>query len=229
MSILDEIRPRAEHLTDEHSSQMLRGILATRTPTSRPRRRLKYVAIGAAGVILAGGTAYAGGMVPSIVSERFGQVEKSWGQPISGERLVVETTLSDGTPIRVWRADTTGGACEIRDTTGTQERPDDFGAGCALWQGPRYFVDVLQACAGHPALLFGELRPGGPPAQRVRVETQDRAMMLPVAGPRDSFSGEIPAGLAGDRVIIKYLDTRGHVIAGDRREYYVDSDTASCP
>lgn len=232
MSILEEIRPRAEHLTDERSTQLLREVLTSPVTKSRQGtrgRRLKFVAFGAAGIIAAGGAAYAGGLVPSIVSERFGQMDEGWGQPISGERLVVEATLSDGTPIGVWRADTTGGACEIRDTTGSQEQPEDFGVGCALWQGPRYFVDVMQACTGHPALLFGELRPDGPRAQTVRVEAAGRQIMLPVTGPRDSFSGEIPPGLEGDRVVIEYLDAQGHVIGADRREYYVDSDTQSCP
>lgn len=235
MSILEEIRPRADHLTNEHSDALLREVI--NCPAARPRRwwRSKLAAFGLVGVVVAGGTAYAGGLVPSIVSERFDQMtagDDAWPDPIYDVHLLVETTLSDGTPIRIWRAKTTDGVCQIADTTGIQERPEDFGVGCARWnfgEGPGLDGGVLQACDHHPALVYGELRPPWRGIRVVRVKAQGTEADLAVTGARHVFFGEIPGGTEGDRIVLQYFDDEGNVLGTQHRTYSVDSDTESCP
>ena len=78
-------------------------------------------------------------------------------------------------------------------------------------------------------VLYGELLPGGPRAASVRVMAGGRHQQLPVTGPRGSFSGELPPGDEGDRVVLDYLDAEGEVLHRDRRQYGVDSDTLACP
>ncbi len=198
MSILEEIRPRADHLTNEHSDALLREVI--NCPAARPRRwwRSKLAAFGLVGVVVAGGTAYAGGLVPSIVSERFDQMtagDDAWPDPIYDVHLLAETTLSDGTPIRIWRAKTTDGACQIADTTGIQERPEDFGVGCAKWnfgEGPGLDGGVLQACDHHPALVYGELRPPWRGIRMVRVKAQGTEPTWQSPEPGTSSLGRSP-------------------------------------
>ncbi len=125
MNVLDEIRPRAEHLTDEHSRTLLNSVLAS--PASRRQPRWNRVAaFSLCGVIVAGGTAYATGLVPEIVTDRFQQIrdgQDGWPDPIYGERQVADVQLSNGNHARVWYADTTDGQCVIRDMTGAVNRP----------------------------------------------------------------------------------------------------------
>lgn len=215
MNVLEEIRPRAEHLTDEHSRAMLDSVLTSPTPRRKPRWN-RIAAFGLCGVIVAGGTAYATGFVPDIVTDRFQeQRQDGWPDPIYGERLIADLTLSNGNPARVWHADTTDGICEIRDMTGTATEPEDFGVGCWRWNpgeetDPRRGVH-WQPSADSPAIVYGEF-----------VGVTDDVAVVEVAGPGwtksvtvedGAFAAEVPAGSDGDLIRFTYLDPSGEEIA----------------
>jgi hypothetical protein len=236
VNVLDEMRPRAEHLDDEQSARLLREVLLS--PPEAPRRRWKprVAALTLAGAIVVGGTAYAGGLVPHIVSDRFHEITEGsdgWDRPITNERLLVKTTLSDGTPIRIWRADTPGGLCQIADTTGHEKRPGDFGVSCALWNPPERLTPdiagVLQACAGHPALVFGQLRKPWLDVRSVKAHAGGPDVTIPIDRSTHVFAGEVPASPQGVPMTIDYLDGAGKIVGTDREEFGVDSDTENCP
>src|SRR6476620_10243686 len=73
VNVLDEIRPRAEYLTDERSLEMLNAVLSSRQRRRKPRWS-RVAAVGLCGVIITGGAAYATGLVPHIVTDRFQQI-----------------------------------------------------------------------------------------------------------------------------------------------------------
>lgn len=221
MNVLDQIRPRAEHLTDEHSLAMLNSVLTSPQPRRKPRRRPRWnrvAAFGLCGVIVAGGTAYATGLVPDIVTDRFQQIrdgQDSWPDPIYGERLVADVPLSNGNHARIWYADTTDGQCEIRDMTGTVTRPEDFGVGCSRWNpgeksDPRRGVHWQTSTAG-PAVVYGDFKGVTANVANVEVAGPDWTRSFPVVD--GLFAGEVPPGADGDRIRFTYLNAQGEEIA----------------
>lgn len=229
MNVLESIRPRVEHLTDERSLEMLDAVLSApqrrRTP---PWRRA--AAFGLCGVIATGGTAYATGLVPDIVADRFQQAQDGqdgWPDPISGERLVLDVSLSNGRNARVWYADTTDGQCVIRDMTGTVTRPEDFGVGCARWgygseqTDPRRGVHWQTAATG-PAVVYGDFRGVAADVARVRVAGPDWTRSFVVEG--GAFGGEVPAGEDGDPIRFSYVDARGEEIANGVTRVTIESE-----
>ncbi|MDQ4051411.1 MAG: hypothetical protein M3237_01760 [Actinomycetota bacterium] len=218
MNVLDEIRPRAEHLTNEHSQALLNSVLTSAAPRRKPRWN-RIAAFGLCGVIVAGGTAYATGLVPEIVTDRFQQIrggQNGWPDPIYGERQVAAVQLSNGKHARVWYADTTNGQCVIRDMTGAITRPEDFGVGCALWgygseeADPRRGVH-WQTSADGPAVVYGDFKGVAADVARVDVTGPDWSRSFPVEN--GAFAGEVPAGADGDRIRFTYLDARGGTVA----------------
>ncbi len=218
MNVLDEIRPRAEHLTDEHSSAMLRSVLAT-APLRRKPRWNRTAALSVFGIVFAGGTAFAAGLVPEIVSDRFHQLrggEDSWSYPIYRERLIADVPLSNGRRARVWHADTTGGQCEIRDMTGEVTKPEDFGVGCSLWGYGAEKSDPergghWQTSLDGPAVVYGDFRGVTADVASAEIEGPGWSRSFPVLN--KAFAGEVPAGADGDRIRFTYLDARGVPIA----------------
>lgn len=217
MNVLDQIRPRADHLSDEHSQAMLASVLSSPAPRRKQRGR-RGAAFVLSGVIVAGGAAYGTGLVPQIVAERFQQIrggDDGWPDPIDGERLIADVPLSNGKQARVWRADTTGGQCEIRDMTGDRERPEDFGVGCWRWNpgeatDPRRGVH-WQTSADGPAVVYGDFTGVRGAVARVEVTGDDwRRSFAVVDG---AFAGEVPAGDPRDEVQFAYVDRHGERIA----------------
>lgn len=218
MNVLDQIRPRAEHLSDEHSTAMLTSVLTSPPPT-RKRRWNRVAAFGLCGFVVAGGTAYATGLVPDIVADRFQQIadgEDRWPGSIDNERLVVDIALSNGKRARIWYADITDGRCVIRDMTGTVTRPEDFGVGCARWgygaeeTDPRRGVH-WQTSPGGPAVIYGDFV--GVTVEVARVQVTGPGWTRTFAVEHDAFGGEVPPGADGDRIRFTYFDAQGAKIA----------------
>ncbi len=218
MNVLDEIRPRAEHLTDEHSNAMLRAVLAT-APLRRKPRWNRTAALSLFGVLVAGGTASATGLVPEIVTDRFQQIrgdEDGWPYPIYRERRVADVPLNNGRHARVWYADTTDGQCVIRDMTGEVTRPENFGVGCSLWgygsekSDPRRGTHWQTSLDG-PAVVYGDFRGVTADVASAEIEGPGWVRSFPVLN--KAFAGEVPAGADGDRIRFTYLDARGVPIA----------------
>lgn len=227
MNVLNEIRPRAEHFTDEQSHQMLHAVMASDTRRIPPWRRLAV--IGICGAVVTGGTAYATGLVPEVVSERFQQMagNDGWTPPIYDERLVVDVTLSNGKHARVWHADTTDGLCEIRDMTGTMSRPEDFGVGCALWGSPENESDprrgvFWQTSKTGPAVAYGDF--DGVPVEVVRVDVAGSTWNRSFPVVDGSFGGQVPAAANGDRVRFDYVDASGKPIASEATTVGIESE-----
>lgn len=229
MNVLEQIRPRAEHLTDAHSRVLLDAVLATPSTRHRPRW-IRAAAFGLCGVIVAGGAAYGTDLVPEIVSDRFQQIrdgQDGWPHPIHGERQVADVVLSNGDHARVWYADTTGGQCVIRDMTGSVTTPEDFGVGCALWgdgsaeQDPRRGVHWQTSVDG-PAVVYGDFR--GVTADIARVAVTGPAWTRSFAVQDGAFAGEVPAGADGDLVRFTYLDASGNVVASRVLTVAVESE-----
>jgi hypothetical protein len=217
VNVLDEIRPRAEHLTDAHSRVLLDSVLSS-APPRRKRRWNRVAAFGLCGAIVAGGTAYATGLVPGIVSDRFQQIrsgEDGWPDPIHYERLIADVPMSNGVHARVWYADTVDGRCAIRDMTGTVTRPEDFGVGCARWgpgeeHDPRRGVH-WQTSAGGPAVVYGDFT--GVAVHVAHVEVSGPGWTRSFRVEDADFAGEVPAGADGDRIRFRYLDPSGGQLA----------------
>ena len=231
MNVLAEMRPRAEHLTDERSRQMLSAVLSS--PEHRRTRRWtnRGAAFALCGAIVAGGAAAsATGLVPDIVAERFRQVHDGrggWPDPIHGERLVADVTLSNGHHARVWYADTTDGQCVIRDMTGTVTGPEHFGVGCARWgygsepTDPRRAVH-WQTSADGPAVVYGDFRGATADVARVRVTGRGWTRSFVVGD--GVFGGEVPSGAEGDRVRFSFLDAQGEAIASEVATVTIESE-----
>ncbi|GAA3830471.1 hypothetical protein [Nocardioides panacisoli] len=231
MNVLDEIRPRAEHLTDERSRQMLTAVLASPERRPKPRWMNRAAAFGLCGVIVTGGaTAYATGLVPDIVADRFQQIrggQDGWPDPIYNERLIADVPLSNGKQARVWYADTTDGQCVIRDMTGTVTRPGDFGVGCARWGYGSEQTDLRrgihwQTSADGPAVVYGDFRGMTADVARVRVAGPGWTKSFRVRN--EAFGGEVPAGVDGDRIRFTYLDARGEEIASNVTMVTIESE-----
>ena len=229
MNVLDEIRPRAEHLTDEHSRTLLDSVLASPARRRQPRWN-RVAAFGLCGVVVAGGTAYPTGLVPEIVSDRFQQIrggEDGWPDPIYEERQVADLKLSNGKHARVWYADTTDGQCVIRDLTGAVTRPEDFGVGCARWghgseeTDPRRGVHWQTSVTG-PAVVYGDFKGVTADIARVDVAGPGWTRSFPVEV--GAFAGEVPAGADGDRIRFTYLDARGEPIASKVATVGIESE-----
>lgn len=228
MNVLDEIRPRADHLTAEHSGALLESVLTSPKPRTR-RRWGRMAAFGLAGVIVAGGTAYGTGLVPDIVADRFQQIrdgDDGWPDPVTGERLIADVPLSNGEQARVWHADTTDGRCEIRDMSGDAERPEDFGVGCARWNpgeetDPRRGVYWQVADTG-PAVVYGDF--AGVTVTVAGVEVSGPGWERSFRVTDGAFAGEVPAGAGGDRVRFSYLDRQGRKIAAETMSVVIESE-----
>ncbi len=220
MNVLDEIRPRTEHLTDEHSNAMLRSVLAT-APLRRKPRWNRTAALSVFGILFAGGTAFAAGLVPEIVTDRFQQIrggEDSWAYPIHRERLVADVPVSNGRHARVWYADTTDGQCVIQDMTGGVTRPENFGVGCSLWgsgsekRDPRRGTH-WQTSPDGPAVIYGDF--SGVTADVARVEIAGPGWVRSFSVTNRAFAGKVPAGADGDRIRFTYLDAEHVPIAAN--------------
>jgi hypothetical protein len=211
MTVLDDLRPRAEHLSEERSHAMLNSVLTT---YQRPRRPHRWIAaLGLCGAVAIGGGAYAGGLVPHIVSERFQQLhhgDDGWPSPIVNERQIADVVLSNGKHAKVWLADTTDGQCVIRDMTGTVTEPEGFGVGCAVWGGdehdPRRGTH-WQTSPDGPAVAYGEFAGVDVIIASVEVSGPGWIRTFPVE--HKAFAGEVPAGADGDPLRFTYLDARG--------------------
>lgn len=219
MNVLDKLRPRAEHLTDDRSRDLLTSVLATPQHRRRPRWS-RVTAFGLCGVIVAGGTAYATGLVPGIVSDRFQQVTgggDGWPDPVSGERQVADVLLSNGKHARVWYAETTDGLCVIRDMSGEVDRPEGFAVECTRWgygaekSDPRRGVHWQTSVDG-PAVVYGDFEGVAADVARVDVAAPGWTRSFPVE--EGAFAGEVPAGADGDRIRFVYRDAGGEPIAG---------------
>jgi hypothetical protein len=215
VTVLDDLRPRAEHLSEERSHAMLNSVLTT---SQRPRRRHRWIAaLGLCGVVAIGGGAYAGDLVPPIVSERFQQMhdgDDGWPHPIVNERQIADVVLSNGKHARVWLADTTDGQCVIRDMSGAVTEPEDFGVGCAVWGGdehdPRRGTH-WQTSPDGPAVVYGEFAGVDADIASVQVSGPGWIRTFPVEN--KAFAGEVPAGADGDPLRFVYLDARGLEVA----------------
>jgi hypothetical protein len=197
--------------------------------SQRPRGRHRWIAaIGLCGAVAIGGGAYAGGLVPTIVSERFQQMhdgDDGWPHPIVNERQIADVVLSNGRHARVWLADTTDGQCVIRDMRGEVSRPEGFGVGCALWGGGNKTQDAAphwQTSPDGPAVVYGEF---------TRVDTTITSVQ--VSGPgwtrtfqveEKAFAGEVPVGADGDLLHFAYLDARGFEIAHRSDTVMIESE-----
>lgn len=225
--ILTRIRPDGAHLTDAQSSAMLRTVLADgeRRP-SRRRRRLILVGLG--GTLAVGGAAWAGGLVPGVVADRFHQMtasEDSWPYPIKNERVIADVTLSSGDRARVWIADTTDGRCEIRDVGPTPNRPEDLAVGCGIW-GPgeehSYRRGVVwQFSPEGPGLAYGEF--GGTTMQVAQVRVSGDGWQRTFAVDKLAFAGEVPHSPDGTHLRFTYLSADGGVLG--TRGYEVETET----
>lgn len=226
MSVLDDIRPRADHLTEERSHAMLTAVLTA--PAPRRRRARWIAAAGLCGAIAVGGGAYAGGLVPHIVSERFDQMQSgdnAWPYPIDHERQVADVVLSNGKHARVWLADTTDGQCVIRDMTGAVTEPEGFGVGCATWGGlehdPRRGTHWQTSLSG-PAVVYGELSGVAADIASVSVSGPGWTRTFPVED--EAYAGEVPAGVDGDTVRFDYLDVDGTSVAHKSATVMIESE-----
>lgn len=218
MNVVEQIRPRAQHLTDEQSHDLLAAVLTSPRPP-RKRRWNRVAAFGLCGIVVAGGTAYATGLVPDIVTDRFDQIadgDDGWPYPITNERLVADVELSNGKHARVWYADTTDGQCVIRDMTGTVTRPEDFGVWCVRWgygaskTDPRRGVH-WQTSPDGPAVVYGDFQ--GVTADVAQVEVSGPGWTRTFRVEGRAFGGEVPAGVDGDRIRFTYVDAQGTKIA----------------
>jgi hypothetical protein len=229
VNLLNEIRPRVEYLTDERSLGMLNAVLSS-GQRRRKARWNRVAAFGLCGVIVTGGTAYASGLVPDIVTDRFQQIrggQDGWPDPIYGERLIADVSLSNGRHARVWYANTTDGQCVIRDMTGTVTRPEDFGVGCARWghgseqTDPRRGV-LWPTPKDGPAVVYGDFRGVTADVARVQVAGPDWTRSFAVTN--GAFSGEVPSDVEGDRVRFTYLNAVGEEVASKVTTVTIESE-----
>lgn len=215
MSLIDDLRPRAEHLSEERSHAMLNAVL---TASPRRLRRGRWVAaLGLCGAVAIGGGAYAGGLVNPIVGERFQQMQEGddgWPFAIVNERQIADVVLSNGKRARIWSADTTDGQCAIRDMTGSVTEPEGFGVGCAVWgrdeRDPRRGTH-WQTSPDGPAVVYSEL--AGMDAVIVSVKVSGPGWTRNFLVEGAAFAGEVPAGEDGDPLRFTYLDARGLEVA----------------
>ncbi|MDP3893587.1 hypothetical protein [Nocardioides sp.] len=229
MNVLHEIRPRADHLTDEHSRALLDSVLNSPEARRKPRWN-RVAAFGLCGVLVAGGTAYATGLVPEIVTDRFQQMgddQDGWPDPITGERLIADVQLSNGKQARVWHADTTDGQCVIRDRRGAATRPEDFGVGCARWNDDSEASGVRrgvhwQTSTDGLAVVYGEFNGAAADVAAVRVAGPDWTKSFRVDD--GAFAGEVPPGADGDRIRFTYLDPRAQPIASEVITVTIESE-----
>ena len=218
MNVLDEIRPRADHLSEQRSHELLNAVLSSRA--RKPRRRWnRLAAIGLFGAMVAGGTAYGTGLVPDIVTDRFQQIrggDDGWPYPIYGEQMIADVPLSNGKHARVWSAETTGGRCVIRDMTDTATEPEDFGVGCWSWMSADEATDARrgvhwQISEDGPAVVYGDF--AGVSDVIARVDVAGPGWTRSFSVEEGAFAGEVPAGTDGDRIRFVYGDPRGDRVA----------------
>lgn len=234
--VLTKIRPRAEHLDELTSSDLLRGVV--NTPRRKRRRWSLWVSGVSVAVVLAASGAAASGLVPDVVSDRFQQIRgggDGWPDPITRERLAVEVPLSNGQVARVWHADTVGGGCETRSMSKVINRPEDMGIGCGRWNDPDEQLwfdlggDVWQESATGPAVAYGDLSWAAMPpvartVARVRIDGPGWTRWADVDSRKHTWGLEVPAVSAGEIVRLTYLDATGRTVATSTVEGTTESE-----
>jgi hypothetical protein len=229
VNVIEQIRPRVDHLTDERSAALLSAVLREAPPARARRRGMQIAGAVAVLAVAGGGTAYATGLVPDFVVDRFDQVgggADGWPDPIGEPYLVAEVELSNGDVARVWHAPTTDGLCEARDMTGEVTEPADLGAGCARWGAggetdPRRGVFWQVSPAG-PAVVYGDLAGVVDDVRAVDVRGAGWSASFRVVD--GTFAGEVPAQADGDRVTFVYRGVDGAEVARDQRSVVVESE-----
>lgn len=229
MNVLTAIRPRVEHLSDAHAELLLQAIVSSPAAGAPVRRRLRsrLIGLGLVVTVTAGGAAYAGGLVPHMVTERFDQLHyDGWPEPIHHERLIATVPLSNGATARVWAADTQDGFCEIRDMSGAT-RPEDLPVGCARWiphQRSSLQQGIYwQTAPTGPALVYGEFH--DTPADVATVEVIGNTWTRALSVTRDhTFAGEVPAGNDGQHIRLRYLDANAHPLGSKTLEVTIESE-----
>ena len=210
----------------------LRDHVSQRAQVAAPSRKrvwTRATAFGLSGLVIAGGTAYAVGLVPEAVSERFQQItggDDGWPYPITNERLVADVPMSNGKHARVWMADTTDGQCVIRDMTDRATKPENFGAGCALWcefgeADLRRGVVWLTSTQG-PTVAYGDFTGTNGAVATVEVSGADWSRTFDVA--EHAFAGEIPTGSDGDTIRFRYLNAAGKQVASKTTTVFIESE-----
>jgi hypothetical protein len=212
--VVDALRPDAE-LELDWSARQLHLILAT-----RPRRRARALKIGvgaAVGVAVLSGGAYAGGLIPTAVTERLGQSTDigPLGQ-IGDVREVFDLTTRDGTRVQMFAADNrAGGQCwTVTHDLSSGTDPEDLGYGCVaggVTAGPANAVGVVPTDSEHngPQILFGsDLDGAAMPAGTVDVQVTAEGFTRTVSvDDQGRWAVEMPRIMTKPtRVLVVFLD-----------------------
>lgn len=220
---IERLRPKPSSLDTAWSSATLNRILAPAAP--RKRRRTRWIATGAAGLVLVtAGGAYAAGLVPEFVSRGFGQVSTS---NVTDQQLVTDLRLPDGRRVAVWTGhDQAGDRCRaIADDWDGRNTSEASSFEC---RSRIPAVDYLWTSASYrngdtpsPAYLvvFG-VRPD-PTATTVRITGPDFDITTPVDATSDGFGTNIPVPPRPDDqadtptpvMHIDFLNAKGTVVA----------------
>lgn len=217
----------------------LARVLATPRLTARRRPRRRWLVGGAAAAVFAmGGAAYAGGLVPEVVTERLGSGDQSYAQQRIGEvREVFSLTTDDGHVVHLFAApNDAGGECWAQPyNLAPDAEPDDLAYACSL--GPEGSiagtagdgVGLLPVDSANPAgpILFGHrsagfVLPDGVVDVRVTGPGFDR--VLPVDGP-EGWAVVLPIRRISTSYNVTFRDGAGRALATARQ----DVDASSMP
>lgn len=204
------------------------------TPPGRARRGWQVAGASVAAVVAVGGTAYAGGLVPSAVIQRLGQGDQT--DPIHriGEvREVFDLTTKDGTRVQFFAApNEAGGQCwTVTHDLAPDADPENLGFTCVSGPAPGFNpsadngVGILPTDAEHTGapILFGLSQgqfklPAGTDQVRVTAPGLDRTLTIHKA---EGWAVELPSSTQLTTYVVEFLDADGKVL--DRVRTSVDA------
>ncbi|WP_244929869.1 hypothetical protein [Nocardioides sp. W7] len=228
MNALERLRPETRPIDAEWSATTLEAILASHDPSPARRggrrRRLALVGAATAGVLGLSGVAYAGGLVPALITDHFDETSQA---SVSGiHELASFTTTKSGTPrtFEIWRGTDADGLSCIAVLEAAATGGPDFGGNCGDYPLDAWFNTTNESWTGTvddpppPATyyVYGEPALDGVTTVRVLGDGFDHSVAVdPRTGGYAVAVPELDRGISGHFATVEFIDAQG-VVLGTR-------------
>lgn len=223
MNTVERLRPEIRPLDAEWSATTIEGIFASepKPGPSKARRPRRLVLVGAtaAGLFAVGGVSYAGGLIPSSVTEDLGWVSSS---KVSGVHEVASFAIeTDGRSrsLTIWRGTSSDG---LSCTAVLEEKGKfgpEFGGNCGDYPTDAWFDTTSESYRmgetppSPTYFVYGE--PTLPGVTSVRVVGDDFTHTVavdPTTGGYALAIPEIERGVSGRFATVEFVDADGNVV-----------------
>lgn len=221
MKTVEDLRPEIRPLEADWSAATLEDIFAStprRTP-SRSRRRLVVAGATVGGVLAVGGVAYAGGLIPSLVS-----TELDWISPSSVSdvrEIATFTAETDGKTrtFEIWRGTNTDGQSCTAVLEAQGDLGPNFGGYCGNDPTDAWFdrTTVSYRMGERPPaatyFVYGEPTLPGVTEVRVFGDGFDHSVAVdPATGGYAVPIPELGRGVSGPFATVEFIDSAGSVV-----------------